>query len=423
MNNQKGKPLLRLPNISQDQDHTSQTKTNGNSLDLGISQEHEPCAQLSVNPMDQSPFKAISFHPEQTNNPHEHDLWLHLPVPAEGDQPVPPRLDSIVGRSVFGNFFNNSAFNSKNNSVRPTGKRFELAFPRSRSPSPDCRSPIRSASPIQLTIRKVSEPAKYKTTKNQRLLRLYDGLMKIFMQDDTTIARSALSPVEQMLLIRIVRRKFGKPDWDHVAKLMDEFKSEIDQVTPFRPSESKRKEEKVKFIYKMVLKKMRKRFEKENNLLPESNEPFYQKYFGDLSHLLSIPLSHFYDPSNNKRNGEGELTENRFKTINAEFLQFVFNSEAFKKDFLGYLQSPELLIDYQDKLKKKIRKLLTRWNKLVGKSKEAEIMDRANEYFINSERCKLPWAVFEVKMARDHFLQHAFRMGSAGEASGVKKGD
>ena len=244
--------------------------------------------------------------------------------------------------------------------------------------------------------------------------------MKIFLQDDMTIAKGALSSVEQQLLVRIVKRKFGKPDWGHVAKLMAEFAADIDQVLPVRPSESKRKEEKVKFVYKMVLKKMKRRFEKANNLPPESNEPFYRRYFGEIADRLGMPLDHFFDPSNNKRKEAGEGAENRFKTINTEFLQLVFTSDKFKADFLAYLQSPDLLHDYQDKLGKKIRKLLTRWNKLVGKADEKEILNRANEYFINSERCKLPWAVFEVKVARDHFLQHAFRIGNNGDATHVK---
>lgn len=410
MNNPKGKLSLRL-NCGRDVEQQSLPKTNGSS-DLGVDQVQEPGIQFSVNYMDQSPFKVVSFRNEATTPAPEHDLWMHMPVPVEGDPPATPRLDSIVGRSVFGNFFNNSAFNSRNNSIRHTGKRFDVAFVRSRSPSPDTRSPNRSASPIQLTVRKVHEPPKYKTTKNQRLLRLYDALMKIFLQDDTTISKGALSPVEQLLLVRIVKRKFGKPDWGLVAKLMAEFMAEIDQVLPVRPSESKRKEEKVKFVYKMVLKKMKRRFEKANNLPAESNEPFYRKYFGEIADRLGMPLSHFYDPSNNKRKEGGEAGDNRFKTINAEFLQLVFTSEKFKADFLAYLQSPDLLSDYQDKLGKKIRKLLTRWNKLVGKADEKEILERANEYFINSERCKLPWAVFEVRVARDHFLQHAFRIGS-----------
>lgn len=417
--NPKGKPILRL-NVSNDPDPATLPKTNGSSLQLGSDPIPEPMNMLSVNGMDQSPFKGMNFHDDRNSTFQEGDIWLNPGQLPEGDAVGTYRPESIVGRSVFGNFFTNSVFNSKNNSVRPTGKRFDLSLARERSPSPGTRSPIRSASPIHISVRKVSDPPKYRTTKNQRLLRLYDALMKIFLQDDTTICRSALNPVEQLLLVRVVRRKFGRPEWSHVERLMSEFQKEVDQVVPLRPAESKRKEEKVKFIYKMVLKKLKRRFEKSRGLPKDACEPFYEHYFGAVSERLAVPLPHFFDPSNNKRK-DGDAPDGRFKTINSEFLQLVFTSESFRTDFLDYLRSPDLLTDYQDKLGKKIRKLLTRWNKLVGKLPDAEIRRRADEYFIASERCKLPWAVFEVRLARDHFLQHAFKMEGVADPTNTRQ--
>ena len=142
MNNPKGKLSLRL-NCGRDAEQQSLPKTNG-SVDLAVEQVQENAVQFSVNYMDQSPFKVVSFRNDGASPAREHDLWLNIPSHVEGEYHATPRIDSIVGRSVLGNFFNNSAFNSRNNSIRHTGKRFDIAFVRSRSPSPDTRSPIRS---------------------------------------------------------------------------------------------------------------------------------------------------------------------------------------------------------------------------------------------------------------------------------------
>lgn len=331
-----------------------------------------------------------------------------------------PNPDSVLGQSQLNGFFFGSLNPSQNNSVRRANRRGESSF-LFRSPSPEESSPFPpllgpppvSAFPkIDLTVVRCKRLPKYLTTKNQRLIYLYDSLMKIFLQDPTPIERLALEPEERVLLVRIVKRKFAGQSDPTVDQLMSEFQSEMQRVQPVRPSEMKRKEEKIKFIYKMVLKRIRRRFEQERGLPTDEQEAFYQTYFGDTAARLRVPLSDFHDPSNaNAHRARGTDSPGRFKTINTEFLNLVFSCERFKAEFVEYLQSTDLLRDYHEKLGKKIRKLLTRWNKLVGKVEPQELVSRADDYFIRSERCKLPWAISEVEAARQHFMQHTFRVG------------
>ena len=275
-----------------------------------------------------------------------------------------------------------------------------------RSDSIYSQSGLRDASPIHLIevpvkANPVFDEIHYNTFRNKKLANLFDCLMKIFLHDQSAFDKKMLSRFEGLLLMNIVQRKFGLTDQQNMQSFLTELCRRLE--SHIHVSSTKRKEENIKFIYKMILKKMKRQFEEQHHLPKDENNKFYQNYFGSLSNSLQVPIHDFYDPSNSDKMRGKVNTNNHFKSINTEFLQLVFRSDVFKAEFRAHLLSPEFLLEYQKKLHKKIDKMLLRWSKLVDKLPIEVLEIKANEYFRKSVRCKLPWSVFEVLQANRYF--------------------
>lgn len=336
----------------------------------------------------------------------EHDPQASVPTFDIGPFEF-PQTDSVRSRNLMGPYFANSGGNSRRNSVLNAKQNPEVSV--NVSPVTESKLVVRSIATSQKI--EPDPQLKFHTPKNKRLNGLYDALMKVFLEKSCPILKENLKPMEQALLVRIIKRKFGRDDWLRVSQILSDFAVEIQGIRTPRINEMKRKEERTKFIYKYVLKELKTEFDKNHEVKSNEFEHFYNYYFGDLSKERGYPLHFFFDPSNRKVLNGFHANEYRFKTINNEFLDLVFSSELFKIDFLQYLQSSKFMSDFELKLTKKIHKLLTRWNKLAGCKKLNEIEAEADEYFINSKRCKLPWTIFEVLNAREHFLVNFFKIG------------
>lgn len=319
------------------------------------------------------------------------------------------QMDSVACKALFGPIFANSNNPSVRNSVFTSKQVFDVSF--NVSPRAEAKFHVKPTA-VELPQGGPVSGIKYVTSKNKRLDRLFDSLMRVFLEESDPICKKSLKPIEQILLVRIVKRKFARDDWNRVSPILVEFAEDIQKIRTPRITEIKRKEERTKFIYKYVLKKLKTQYDRLNNVDSELNEPFYKAYFGELAQKKGYPLHHFFDPSNRKVETYLDASQYRFKTINNEFLNLVFSSDLFRTHFLAYLQSPDFLGDYEQKLAKKIHKLLTRWNKSAGCKDADKIEKEADEYFISSKRCKLPWTTFEVVNARDHFLVNYFKIGS-----------
>jgi len=89
------------------------------------------------------------------------------------------------------------------------------------------------------------------------------------------------------------------------------------------------------------------------------------------------------------------------KTINADYINFVFESPVFTLEFFKYV-SLELLPDYEDSRDPKLAALIEKCSEFFSKPDgEAEIAD----YIEKNKKCKLPWSRMEVRLAQDAILK------------------
>lgn len=165
---------------------------------------------------------------------------------------------------------------------------------------------------------------------------------------------------------------------------------------------NKRVEENVKFVFKLTLKHLRTIHSKNTGLsinTPEAELSFYNYYFSALAKQWNMPITDFFDPLNYK-------TQQR--TLNSEYIHRLFKSTEFSANFLKYLESGQLKLEYQASIPKKLIKLLHRFDKLWayhGSEKSDELIFSVQKYFRTNKQCKLPWTEREVDSAIQNLIQ------------------
>lgn len=159
---------------------------------------------------------------------------------------------------------------------------------------------------------------------------------------------------------------------------------------------SKRFEENLKFVFKLAFKKLK------NNLLRRYKISFYSKkfdfqfyeyYFGETAKHSGIDIEHYFDPLNSRGVN---------KTLNSSYFKLIFQSEEFKRNFLIYVKSGQLLLDYQANLKRKITQLLMKFDYMFSSTDPlmtARAIASVERYFRKNKQCKLPWLCSEIIIA------------------------
>ena len=300
-------------------------------------------------------------------------------------------LDSIYGKKE--KFFSEEFLNTYNASLGNASPMFR----RQTSFNSSKLSLVPEISP--------KEELKVKDSKRLKHLKtLFRCLSKAFAGKGLDDGDHKLSPFELGLLEHILHRKF------HLSVVLQDNEKYVQELNNAcaqigLQKSIKRKEENIKFIYKWIMKKLKKDFPLASHESPtESNTKFYDFYFTEISAKLSVTVEAFHDPTNQEKRAKN-ATASKYKSINTDFLKHIFLSEKFLKDFRSCLESPELEKEYQKKLHKKIEKLLLRWDKLNTKHSFEQLMDKADNYFKASVRCKLPWTLNEVVGAKEYFLK------------------
>jgi hypothetical protein len=161
----------------------------------------------------------------------------------------------------------------------------------------------------------------------------------------------------------------------------------------------KRPEENTKFIYKLTVKRFKDQYKDKNPTSKDSDDSFYRHYFAELAPDQNF--SRFKDPLLNLKDKQ----KGQPKTISQKYLKIIFESPSFKADFIEYLSSSEIIIDYQKAIQKKLQKCLvgleTRFS-LNEKSLPATML-KVNEYILKNKFFKLPWTVIEINQAISYF--------------------
>ena len=168
---------------------------------------------------------------------------------------------------------------------------------------------------------------------------------------------------------------------------------------------TKRKEEKIKFVFKHTMKNLKKRYFENNDLQNNADNEvkFFSNYFEQTHKDKNLSIEVFFDPLNNSN------TQNpKFKTLSKDYITLLFDNLRFKGDFLSYVEG-EFIKDYQQNVCKKFKKLFKRLRKKMrhgGYSNYDSIVDEFIHKFVANKRCKLPWTDKEIVDAVFRFKSH-----------------
>ena len=167
----------------------------------------------------------------------------------------------------------------------------------------------------------------------------------------------------------------------------------------------KRKEEKIKFVFKHSLKNLKKSFFQTSPAAnpTETEHKFFEHYFNSANNPSAVPLEHYFDPLNMSNSNNP-----RYKTLSKDYMLLLFAHEDFKTDFMSYIHK-YLLADYQAKVPRKFKKLFKKLRKRLRSASGGKVEESIREFstkFDQNKRCKLPWTGAEISDAIRCFDEH-----------------
>lgn len=249
-----------------------------------------------------------------------------------------------------------------------------------------------------------------KVTKRTKLLEgACEALTKVFNEIEIDGNGLNLCVYELELVKTIVTKKFIKEE--SVSEVKDVSMAEDDELADlinnlYKKHESrKRKEEKIKFVFKHTIKNLKKEYFASNELqnCPENEEKFFFHYFEFTHKEKELPLEAFFDPLNTSH-----ALNPKFKTLSKDYLSLLFSSAGFNAAFLAYIETG-FVKDYQDNVCKKFKKLFKKLRKrmrLASPGKYGAVISEFITKFGANKRCKLPWTQKEIRNAISGFSLH-----------------
>ena len=163
-------------------------------------------------------------------------------------------------------------------------------------------------------------------------------------------------------------------------------------------SSIKRIEEKNRFIFNFVIKKLKKNYlAKDNNHMSnDQNREFLIFYFKNLLKKNIFPIENIFCLQKN----------NLLKILNNEILYLLFQSKIFYNDFFFYLKK-NFFFDYEILITKKFDKVFLEVENMINeKIEENLILKVFKKKMKNNNRVKFPWNLNEVNNAVLHFHKH-----------------
>lgn len=246
-------------------------------------------------------------------------------------------------------------------------------------------------------------PVQVSITKKNRLLCLFNLLKSLFLNELNVLTNvTEITDKEFLIFQRIILKKTGELLNSKEQLLDPAIASRI--LEKFNRNSVKRKEENCKFIYKSVLKRMMRAFELKNDIKQDENITFYNYYFSEIAKEMKQPVERYWDPTS-MRIPNKPIFVTPFKSINHNFLLQVFAAKQFRKEFCTFLSSTDFLEMCREKVKKKLAKLMNKWDKELKNTNIECFQEKVENYFKEAKRCKLPWTIYEVEVARKYFLE------------------
>lgn len=243
--------------------------------------------------------------------------------------------------------------------------------------------------------------------KNKQFTKLYEFLHSIFVEEHFSIEKfNGLNFIEKIVVEEILQRKFKIDVFNLPGQTLLEAIDNDRLNLIFKIKSAHRSEENKKFIFKHVMRILRRQFKHKSDKISQTenndiDNSFLKHYFLETSQITGNQLIDYMDPLTKSNKNS------RFKSLKAGFFALVFMAKEFKSDFLRQLQSQEFEEDYKKQTEGKLRKIISRLNKIQKKSaSEVNICENIRVYFRCSQQCKLPWSKNEIECARKFFQEY-----------------
>lgn len=223
-------------------------------------------------------------------------------------------------------------------------------------------------------------------------------LTSIFTGKLVDLEKEKLNNNELEILIKILKKKYWKYGQ---IKLLDKTLGNLDykqsqndlsrflKILPNNYS-LKRVEEVNKFVYKNIIKLMKKRVMIEKNI---NEKCFYDFYFLNLSKKKNISIKNFYDPLNHKQ---------KMLSLNNKFLILIFSSNKFYDDFFKILEE-DFKETYKINVFKKFEKLFKKFEIYYKTKNEKFTLCKILSYLKKTKGLKFPWDFRELECAKESF--------------------
>lgn len=232
----------------------------------------------------------------------------------------------------------------------------------------------------------------------------FDLLNRLFTNSQVSFEDFNLHEMDKLIILYVCRRKFpslsipiardNHIDHEYFCSTIQKCRVELS---------NKRIEENIKFIFKHTMKYLKERF-KEKRLKgreTQNGDEFYHHYFQQVVKNTGVPIEAFRDPLNSKR------PKDRFmpKTLNSDYMQLLFRSREFARDFQEYVGSNRLIENYVKTIPSKFEKILIKWERFWEDRIDQRIFkEKLRDYFFKNKQCKLPWTVKEIVSAVSYYL-------------------
>ena len=177
----------------------------------------------------------------------------------------------------------------------------------------------------------------------------------------------------------------------------------------------KRKEERLKYIFKKSINHMQGNFKKQ---LPKWQQIqinskrdngmaldylFYEHYFGQIARQLGVPIEKFF----HFRNWKTRVDLNIPKSITKAYIRLISLNPKFISEIFYYIKNL-LLKDVLRINSNKVASIVSKWEYFILKYKGHDAYQKLEEK-IKSKRYKFPWGIIEIQRAIEDTLNYFYK--------------
>lgn len=286
-------------------------------------------------------------------------------------------------------------------------------LPRKPAAKRQKKTPENRPQPISLRKRShkshvLTETASHVSSHNQMsgVQSVQSILVPMFLGQKDIDFLPELSPMDIVILSSLLKRKFGiSLQYYYYNPSSDlPFRETLAILNSPNPTNKKKRvEENYKLVFKRTLRHLLNNFrDKIRRKMGkyELEQEFYNYYFREDFEREKLQ-DYFKITKEQKQSTAGENYLFNPKTINTKYVTTIMKSKLFRMDFLSYLNG-EFEREYLISMMSKITKVLQKCYKYLESKKVGKT--KMQSYIEENAKCKLPWTIRELKLAKDCVL-------------------